>query len=138
MTKAPATSWLSKALPWLLLLYLAMSLLHFAHNAQYVTSYPNLPHWLTRTIVYAAWVGITVIGGAGYLLYRRGSRRTGLMLIGVYAALGFDGLLHYRLAPFMAHTAIMNITICLEVAASALLLANVLAVGAEAHHVRDA
>jgi hypothetical protein len=108
MIKVLATNWLGRTLPWVLLLYLAMSLLHFAHNAEYVTSYQNLPRWLTGAIVYAAWVAITVIGGVGYLLYRRGNPRTGLMLIGAYAALGFDALLHYRLAPFVANTVAMK------------------------------
>jgi hypothetical protein len=72
--------------------------------------------------VYAAWLGITAIGAVGYLLVRRGYRLGGLCAIAVYAALGFDGLAHYRLAPLSDHTAAMNLTIWLEVATAALLL----------------
>ena len=36
----------------LLLLYLAASLLHFVHNAEFLSDYPNLPAWLTRSQVY--------------------------------------------------------------------------------------
>ena len=46
----------------------------------------------------------------------------GLFVIAVYAALGFDGLGHYALAPVSAHTTTMNVTIWLEVASAALLL----------------
>ena len=67
-----------------------------------------------------AWLGVTAVGVLGYLLVRRGYRLSGLSVIAVYAALGFDGLGHYTLAPLSAHTATMNMTIWLEVATAAL------------------
>lgn len=106
----------------LLLLYLAASLLHFTHNAEYLADYPNLPVWLDRADVYLAWLGLAAVGAAGWVLQRIGWRIAGLLLIGVYAAFGFDGLLHYTRAPIGAHTAAMNFTIWFEVAAAALLL----------------
>ena len=106
----------------LLLLYLVASLVHFTHNAEYLADYPNLPSWLTRGGVYLAWMGETSLGILGYVLYRFGWRLAGLALVGVYAAFGFDGLLHYTRAPFDAHTTAMNFTILFEVAAAALLL----------------
>ena len=111
----------------LLLLYLAASLLHFAHNAEYLAAYPNLPAWLTRSDVYLVWLGQAALGIGGYALYRSDWRLAGLLLIGVYAVLGFDGLLHYTRAPVAAHTVAMNFTIWFEVAAAALLLLAVLA-----------
>lgn len=111
-----------QALPWLLLLYGAMSLLHFVHNAAYLPDYPNLPPGLTRAQVYLSWCGLTGLGVAGYGLYRRAFARAGLLLLALYALLGFDALLHYRRAPFAAHTAMMNFSIWAEVAAAALLL----------------
>lgn len=114
----------------LLLLYAAASLLHFVHNAEYLSDYPNLPLWLTRAGVYFAWCAQAVVGILGYLLYRLSRRLTGLILIGVYAGFGFDGLLHYTLAPLDAHTAAMNFTIGFEVVTAALLLISVLAVAA--------
>lgn len=117
-------------LPGLLLLYLAASLLHFTHNAEYLRDYPNLPDSLTRTSVYLAWCGQTLVGILGYLLYRWRRRLIGLALLGVYAALGFDGLLHYTQAPMEAHTTAMNFTIWFEVVAAALLLAGVLTLAA--------
>jgi hypothetical protein len=110
----------------MLWLYLAASLLHFAHNAEYLADYPNLPAWLSRSDVYLVWLGEAAVGIGGYMLYRTGRRLAGLLLIGVYAVLGFDGLLHYTRAPLEAHTAGMNFTIWFEVAAAALLLISVM------------
>ncbi len=120
----------------LLLLYLVASFVHFTHNAEYLADYPNLPPWLTRGGVYLAWIGETSLGLLGYVLYRFGWRLTGLALVGVYAAFGFDGLLHYTRAPFEAHTTAMNFTILFEVAAAALLLTRVVMLAAARHSRR--
>jgi hypothetical protein len=107
--------------------YGVASLIHFAHNAEYLSGYPNLPAWLTPAKVYGAWLAITAIGAIGYMLDRRGKTSLGLVLIGVYAAIGLDGLLHYDRAPFADHTAGMNATILFEAAAAAALLVRVAA-----------
>jgi hypothetical protein len=109
-----------------LLLYVAASLLHFVHNAEYLADYPNLPAWLGRSDVYLVWLGSAAVGLGGYGFYRSGWRLVGLLLIGLYAVSGFDGLLHYTRAPLSAHTAPMNFTIWFEVVAAALLLCSVL------------
>ena len=111
----------AKLLPWLMALYAVMSFVHFAHNAEFINDYPNLPAWLSRAGVYGAWFGILAIGVVGYVLRQQGWQLLGLVIIAVYAALGFDGLLHYTRAPIAAHTATMNATIWLEFAAAALL-----------------
>ena len=111
----------AKPLLILLLAYGAASLVHYAHNAEFLADYPNMPAWLSRAKVYVAWFGVTAIGVLGYLLVRRGHQLGGLCVIAVYAAIGFDGLAHYRLAPLSAHTATMNLSIWLEVATAALL-----------------
>jgi multidrug transporter EmrE-like cation transporter len=112
----------SRVLLVLLLVYAAASLIHFAHNAQFLDEYPNMPVWLSPGIVYAVWVGITAIGVAGYLLFRRGHHLAGLAVLGIYAILGFGGLDHYTRAPVSAHTSMMNSTILLEAATAGLLL----------------
>lgn len=109
-----------------LLLYAAASFLHFAHNAEYLDDYPNLPLWLTRAGVYLAWFAQAAVGLFGYLLNRSGRVIFGLGLLGIYAAFGFDGLLHYTRAPIAAHTLAMNFTIWFEVVTATLLLACVL------------
>ena len=120
---------MSRSLPigGMLLLYLAASLLHFAHNAEYLADYPNLPTWLGRGDVYLVWLGLAAVGVGGYALYRGGWRLAGVLLLGAYAASGFDGLLHYTRAPVAAHTAAMNFTIWFEFVAAGLLLIAVVA-----------
>jgi len=119
----------SLSLPWLFALYAAATLLHFAHNAEYLAQYPNLPASWSRGEVYAAWCGLTAFGLGGYALYACGYRRIGLAILGWYAVLGFGGLLHYTRAPMAHHSATMNATIWAEAAAGTVLLANVALLG---------
>ncbi|MEO8142722.1 MAG: hypothetical protein ABI654_00765 [Betaproteobacteria bacterium] len=106
----------------LALAYFVTSLGHFSHNAEFICEYPNLPAWLTSAKVYAAWAAITSVGVLGFVLIRRRIVAVGLLFIAVYAALGFDGLGHYAVAPMELHTFTANLTILSEVAAAALLL----------------
>src|SRR5215469_16104699 len=115
----------SRALPWLFLLYAAASFLHFAHNAEYLARYPNLPGSWSRADVYLAWCVVSVVGILGYVIYLRGRRLMGLSLLALYASLGFAALLHYTRAPFGHHTTMMNATIWAEAAAAASLFVNV-------------
>ena len=106
-------------------LYGVAGLMHFVHNAVYLHDYPNLPPWLTSTGICAAWCATTAVGVLGYWLYRRLSRRAGLLTIAFYAALGLGGLDHYAVAPIGAHSTVMNLTIVVEVVCAAALLAVV-------------
>lgn len=120
-------SWKGKAirvdgLLILLLAYCAASLFHYVHNAAFLDEYPNMPAWLSSVRVYVAWLGVTAVGLAGYVLVRGGYRIAGLVVIAVYGALGLDGLGHYGLAPPSAHTFTMNLTIWLEAATALLVL----------------
>ncbi|MGD1949391.1 MAG: hypothetical protein ACFB14_07070 [Leptolyngbyaceae cyanobacterium] len=115
-----------KLLPVLLIVYMTVSLIHFVHNAEFLAEYPNLPTAWTRSGVYLAWIAMTVVGLTGWTLLSLGYRLFGLLLLAVYAALGLDSLGHYVVAPFSAHTEIMNSTILLEVTAAALVLLAVL------------
>lgn len=108
-----------------LAVYCAASLLHYAHNAAFVDEYPNMPAWLSSAKIYGAWLGVTAVGLAGYLLVWRGYQLVGYAVIVIYAVIGFDGLAHYGLAPISAHSAMMNFTIWLEVATAAALLSLV-------------
>lgn len=109
----------------LLLAYAAASLFHHVHNAEFIHEYPNLPASLSRAQVYGAWLAVTAVGVLGYLLIRWRYQLTGLVVLGAYALLGFDGLAHYAVAPLSAHTWTMNLTIWLEVVTAALLLTAV-------------
>jgi hypothetical protein len=55
----------------------------------------------------------------------RGYQLVGLLLLAVYAALGLDSLAHYVVASLSDHTAVMNLTILLEVTAAALVFIEV-------------
>jgi hypothetical protein len=103
-------------------IYCAASLAHFVHNAEFLADYPNMPAWLSRLRVYVAWLAITAVGAIALALSRSRHALAGLVLLAVYAALGFDGLGHYALAPLSSHTFAMNLTIWCEVAAASLLL----------------
>ena len=105
-----------------LIAYGVASLFHFTHNAVFIDAYPNLPASLTPARVYLAWVVEAALGVCGYILVTRGLRLLGLSMIALYAALGFDGLAHYSLAPMSAHTIAMNLTIWCEVLAATVLL----------------
>jgi len=122
MDKVANTAHKGFVLEVLFLLYLVASLLHFAHNAEFVQAYPNLPSWITRTGVYLTWLAITGVGVLGYVLRRFGLRVVGFALLCIYAAVGLDGLLHYTRAPFHAHSHGMNFTIWFEVVVAAMLL----------------
>jgi hypothetical protein len=109
-----------------LLAYGGASLLHFAHNAAFLVDYPNMPAWLSAQKILTAWLILTAVGAAGYLLVCKGRPLIGLSTLAVYAAFGFDGFAHYGLAPFAHHTSIMHLTIWLEATTAAVLLAGVL------------
>jgi len=114
-----------KTLLILLLIYGAASLIHFVHNAEFLADYPAMPTSWTSADVYFAWIGLTVVGVFGWFLLARGYHLAGLLLLAVYAALGLDSLGHYVLAPLSDHTATMNSTILIEVAAAALVLIEI-------------
>ena len=116
---------IQKTLLTLLLVYGMASLIHFVHNAEFLTDYPNLPTTWTRAGVYFAWVALTVVGIGGWFLLVRGFPRVGLLVLAVYAAFGLDSLGHYVIAPMSAHTLAMNSTILFEVIAAALVLIEV-------------
>lgn len=116
-------------LPWLVAVYAAATLLHFAHNAEYLAQYPNLPPSWSRAEVYEVWCSVMALGLLGYWLYASGNRKIGLTILGSYAVLGLGGLLHYTRAPMTHHSAAMNMTIWAEAAAGTLLLAKVVRLG---------
>ena len=117
------TKQLPKVLLALTAAYFLTSLGHFSHNAEFICEYPNLPAWLTSAQVYGVWAAITSVGATGLLLMRKQFMAAGLLLMAIYAALGFDGLGHYALAPLELHPLMANVTILSEVVAAAILLA---------------
>jgi hypothetical protein len=105
---------LAKHLRALLAVYFVASLAHFAHNAEFIAFYPNMPAWITRETVYLVWLAFAGVGVAGLLASRFGWTALGALLLGVYGALGLDGLQHYTLALCSEHTLAANVTIWFE------------------------
>ena len=109
--RLPARLW------WLMAVYTVASLAHFAHNAEYIAFYPNMPVWITRETVYQAWLAIAGVGSVGVAFALFGWPVVGAVLIAAYGALGLDGLAHYSLALCSQHTLAANATIWAEAGA---------------------
>jgi hypothetical protein len=105
-------------------LYCVASLVHFTHNAEYISHYPNMPAWLTREHVYMVWTAVTSAGVAALLLHVRGRRFASVLCLAAYGAFGFDALGHYAVALCSQHTLAQNFTIWVEVAAGAALVCS--------------
>ena len=74
----------------LVLPYAGASLFHHVHNAEFLADYPNMPLWITRALVYGAWLATTLVGVLGYFLLRKGAQVAGLAVLALYgAAAGF-------------------------------------------------
>jgi len=115
-----------KTLLILLLIYGVASLIHFVHNAEFISEYPNLPASWASTGVYFAWIGLTVVGVVGWILVNREYQIAGLLVLAIYAILGISSLGHYVLAPLSAHSVTMNSTILLEVVTAAFVLIEIM------------
>jgi hypothetical protein len=113
---------LPKSIRALVTIYFLATLAHFAHNAEFIAFYPNMPPSLTRETVYLAWLAITGIGVAALVVMRFGLPVLGAVLLGAYGAMGLDGLGHYTLALCSEHTLATNLTIGFEVVAGVALL----------------
>jgi hypothetical protein len=109
--------------------YCVASLVHFAHNAEYIAFYPNMPAGLTRETVYLVWLAITGVGLASVFLRVLGWLRTSVFVLAVYGAFGLDAFGHYALALCSQHTLAMNTTIWFEGLAGLSLAATALFFG---------
>ena len=119
-------------------LYCIASLVHFAHNAEYIAAYPHIPAWATAETIYVVWLAVTGVGAIGVALSRLGLRSAAALVLAVYGALGFDGLGHYALALCSEHSLGANLSIWFEVGAGAALVvvsARCLARPAASHRV---
>jgi hypothetical protein len=134
----PLTSPLFPKHIWALLaVYFVATLMHFAHNAEYIAIYPNMPAWLTREKVYVAWLAVSSVGLAGLIVSKFGLRTLGALFVGAYGAFGLDALGHYTLALCSEHTLAANFTIWFEAIAGVMLaLASALLIGRSIARVR--
>ncbi len=118
-----------------LVVYAFASLFHHVHNATFLTAYPNLPPSLSILNVYAAWAAVTTIGVVGFVLLRFRFVSAGLLALAIYGACGLDGLAHYVVADFTAHTFAMHLSILAEVAAGILLIFLSIATAMQARRI---
>lgn len=105
-----------------LIAYTFASTFHHIHNATFLTVYPNLPPSLSVLNVYAAWAAVTTIGVVGFVLLRLKYFSPALLALALYGACGLDGLAHYIVADFSAHTPMMHLSILAEVGTGVLLI----------------
>ena len=108
LNRIPKPLWLLAAA------YFAASLAHFSHNARYIAFYPGMPAWLTPGKVWLFWFAVTGVGLTALAFARLGPPAIALLTLGVYGALGLDGLLHYTLGLCSQHTLLANLTIWAE------------------------
>jgi hypothetical protein len=68
--------------------------LHYTDNYLSIEEYPQ-PNWVHRETIYIAWSLLSLVGIAGYMLFREGrSLAAGLYLL-VYSYTGTSSLGHY-------------------------------------------
>ena len=75
----------------------AVSIVHYTDNYLAFDRFPNDgpgPE-VTADSIWIAWLVLTAVGVAGYVLYRRGQIRGGSALLAVYSISGLIGLGHY-------------------------------------------
>lgn len=68
--------------------------IHFTDNYLCFEKYPQ-PDWITPSSIYIAWIVWTVIGAAGYWLYRGGRFWFAYVCLTIYSFAGLDSLGHY-------------------------------------------
>lgn len=71
-----------------------VTLFHFTDNYISIETYPQ-PEWITGAVVLISWPLFTVLGVAGYLLYRRGQFSAGHAFLVAYSYTGLSSLGHF-------------------------------------------
>jgi hypothetical protein len=102
-------------------IFLVCSLIHFVHNAVFLTDYPGLPQTWKPSGVMAVWLVMGALLVSGGIALKRGRPVIGTILLAIAVIMGFDSLAHYVVAKLTAHTFVMNLTIFLDVGAAILL-----------------
>lgn len=75
-------------------LSIAVTTVHYFDNYLNVAEYPQ-PEWVTGGTVLLAWAFFTLIGIAGYLLYRAGQSLAAGLYLAVYSLAGLTSPGHY-------------------------------------------
>lgn len=117
------------------LVVLASALLtafHFTDNYLSIETYPQ-PGWVTGAVVLISWPLLTVLGAAGYLLYRRKRFGPAHACLLVYSYTGLSSLGHFLYGSPEEFTTRGVVSVLLDGAAGSAVLAvtvwSVLALG---------
>ena len=97
----------------------AVSVVHYADNVVNYADYPSdgpIPD-PGAGVILAAWLVFTVVGVAGYVLYRRGHEHRGALLLALYSGSGLIGLGHYSVPgawdmPWWRHAHVVADILC--------------------------
>lgn len=68
--------------------------LHYTHNYLFIEEYPQ-PDWIHRETIYITWSLLTLVGIAGYMLFREGRLVAAGAYLLVYSYTGTSSLGHY-------------------------------------------
>ena len=79
----------------LLIASIVSTAIHFTDNYLHFEQYPQ-PDWITTSSVYRSWIIWTVIGIAGYWLYKNQWFWLSYICLVVYSFCGLVSLAHYR------------------------------------------
>lgn len=108
-----------------LLILLAISIiatiLHYTDNFIFFQKYPA-PTWMYPHHVYIAWLILTPLGVAGYILYTKCAFWAAYLCLCIYSITSIGGLGHYLFAPMSDFSLKMNALIWLEAIAGTALL----------------
>lgn len=95
-------------------LYGLCTFAHFAHNAEFLAYYPNLPDEFTREVIYLLWMGLSTVGMVALPVYMLGRCITALLLLALYGLLGLSCLAHYSVGAVDEHTLTANLLILFQ------------------------
>lgn len=73
---------------------IAITLLHYTDNYFSIEDYPQ-PAWIHGETIWLAWSLFTLVGVAGFLLYRAGKSIAAGLYLFVYSYTGLSSLGHY-------------------------------------------
>jgi hypothetical protein len=118
----------SKELLIILITSIIVTILHYTDNAIFISNYPE-PDWFTVSGVYITWGILTIVGLAGYWLYRQEKLWLAYLCLGVYSITGLSSPTHYFYGAMSEFSVKMHILIWLDAIAGALILGFVLRSG---------
>jgi hypothetical protein len=92
--------------------------IHYTDNAIFISKYPE-PEWFTVLGVYLTWVILTVIGLAGYWLYKQEKIWLAYFCLIIYSTTGLFSPAHYLYGAMSEFSLKMHILIWLDAIAGA-------------------